>query len=207
MFEQEHIDRIRAFFATYPRYAEVVSYRELQPSVGQVTNLFYGDSITAAWPLHEFFPNHSLLNRGIGGDSVYGLYDRMVEDVFPYQPERVFLFVGINGIQEPAERILAHIKALAERLVESGPTVAVSSILPLREPDNWDRFQYQEKIVAINGELATYAAAQGHPFLDYHGAVRDDTGQLAAEHARPDGTHVTFAAYRRMADVVRPHLL
>jgi lysophospholipase L1-like esterase len=207
MFEQEHIDRIRAFFATYPRYAEVVSYRELQPWVGQVTNLFYGDSITAAWPLHEFFPSHSLLNRGIGGDSVYGLYDRMAEDVFPYQPKRVFLFVGINGIQEPAERILAHIQALAERLVESGTTVAVSSILPLREPDNWDRFQYQEKIVAINGELAAYAAAQGHPFLDYHGAVRDDTGQLAAENARPDGTHVTLAAYRCMADVVRPHLL
>jgi len=207
MFEQEHIDRIRAFYATYPRYAEVVSYRELQPSVGQVTNLFYGDSITSAWPLHEFFPNHSLLNRGIGGDSVYGLHDRMADDVFPYQPKRVFMFIGINGIQEPAERILAHIQALTERLIASGTTVALSSILPLREPDNWNRFQYQDKIVAINGELAVYAAAHGHIFLDYHAAVRDETGQLAADHARPDGTHVTLAAYRRMADVVRPHLL
>jgi lysophospholipase L1-like esterase len=207
MFEQENIDRVRAFFATYPRYAEIVSYRELQASVGQVTNLFYGDSITSAWPLHEFFPNHSLLNRGIGGDSVYGLYDRMADDVFPYQPKRVFMLVGINGIQEPAERILAHIQALAERLVASGTTVALSSILPLREPDNWNRFQYQDKIVAINAELAAYAAAQGHPFLDYHAVLRDETGQLAADYARPDGTHVTFAAYRRMADVVRPHLL
>ena len=207
MFEQEHIDRIRAFFATYPRYAEIVSYRSLQPSVGQVANLFYGDSITSAWPLHEFFPNHSLLNRGIGGDSVYGLHDRMDEDVFPYRPRRVFLLVGINGIQEPAPRIVAHIQALAERLVAGGATVALSSILPLRQPDKWDRFQYQDKIVAINAELAAYAAAQGHPFLDYHAAVRDETGQLAAECAREDGTHVTFAAYCRMAEVVRPHLL
>jgi lysophospholipase L1-like esterase len=207
MFEQEHIDRIRAFFATYPRYAEIVSYRELRSSVGQVDNLFYGDSITAAWPLHEFFPNHSLLNRGIGGDSVYGLYDRMAEDVFPYQPKRVFMLVGINGIQEPAERILAHTKALAERLVESGTTVALSSILPLREPDKWDRFQYQDKIVGINTELAAYATEQGHIFLDYHAAVRDETGQLAEEYARPDGTHVTLAAYRQMAEVVRPHLV
>jgi lysophospholipase L1-like esterase len=207
MFEQEHIDRIRTFYATYPRYADIVAYRDLRSSVGQVDNLFYGDSITSAWPLHEFFPNHSVLNRGIGGDSVYGLYDRMADDVFPYQPKRVFMLIGINGIQEPAERIVAHIQSLAERLVASGTTVALSSILPLREPDNWDRFQYQDKIVEINGALATYAAAQGHPFLDYHAAVRDETGQLAAEHARPDGTHVTFAAYRRMADVVRPHLL
>ena len=90
---------------------------------------------------------------------------------------------------------------------EHGSEVAYSSILPLRAGDRWNRFQYQGKIREINSALADYAKRNGQLFLDYHAAVRDETGQLAAECAGEDGTHVTFEAYCRMAEVVRPHLM
>ncbi len=208
MFEQEHIEGIKHFYATYPRYAEIERLRTLRPFVGTVKNLFYGDSITAGWPLHEFFPNQSLLNRGIGGDNVYGLRHRLVDDVFPYKPARVFMLVGINGIHEPEERIISHILALADLLRQQRIAVGLSSILPLRTPDKWNRFQYQDKIVRVNAVLRDAAArTEGCFFLDYHAAVRDETGQLAAACATADGTHVTFEAYCRMAEVVRPHLV
>lgn len=207
MFEQEHIDAITQFYSTYPRYAEIERFRTLRKSVNTVKNIFYGDSITSGWPLHEFFPNHSLLNRGIGGDNVYGLRHRLAEDVFPYRPARVFMLVGINGIQEPEERIVAHILAVADLLRQHGAEVGLSSILPLRAPDNGGRFQYQDKIIRVNTALSEAAArTPGLFFLDYHAVVRDETGQLAAACAAPDGTHVTFEAYCRMAEVVRPHL-
>ena len=208
MFEQEHTDSIVQFYSTYPRYAEIERFRALRAFVGSVRNIFYGDSITAAWPLHEFFPNHSLLNRGIGGDNIYGLRLRLEEDVLPYKPARVFMLIGINGIQEPEERIVAHILAVAEVLRRQQVEVGLSSILPLREPDNWDRFQYQDKIVRINAALRDASmATPGTFFLDYHAAVVDESGQLAAECAAADGTHVTFEAYCRMAEVVRPYLM
>ncbi len=207
MFEREHIEGILRFYASYPRYAEIERYRTLRPAVGSVRNLFYGDSITAGWPLHEFFPNHSLLNRGIGGDNVYGLRHRLADDVLPYRPARVFMLVGINGIHEPEDRIVAHILALVRLLREERIEVGLSSILPLRAPDRWNRFQHQEKIVRVNDALrAAAAATDGCLFLDYHAAVRDESGQLAAVCANEDGTHVTFEAYCRMAEVVRPHL-
>ncbi len=208
MFEQEHTDNIIRFYSTYPRYAEIERYRTLRTSVKTVKNVFYGDSITSAWPLHEFFPNHSLLNRGIGGDNVYGLRLRLADDVLPYKPTRVFMMIGINGIEEPEDRIVAHILAVADLLRQHHIEVALSSILPLRSPDSWNRFQYQDKIVRINAALrAASARLAGYIFLDYHAVVRDESGQLAADCAAPDGTHVTFEAYRRMAEVVRPHLI
>jgi lysophospholipase L1-like esterase len=208
MFEHEHTEAIVRFYSTYPRYAEIEQFRTLRPSVTTVRNIFYGDSITAAWPLHEFFPNHSLLNRGIGGDNVYGLRLRLADDVFPYVPTRVFMLIGINGIQEPEERLVAHVLAVADLLRQQRIEVGLSSILPLRAPDNWDRFQYQDKIVRVNAALRDAAAqTAGCFFLDYHSAVRDESGQLAVECATADGTHVTFEAYCRMAEVVRPHLV
>lgn len=209
MFEKEHTESILKFYATYPRYAEVEQFRRLRSSVGSVRNVFYGDSITAAWPVQEFFPNHSILNRGIGGDSVYGLRYRMEDDVFAYSPQRVFMLIGINGIQETEERIISHIQALAGMMRERGIEMGLSSILPLRAMPNGDgRVQYLEKIVRINEVLRETAAGdEGLFFLDYHAAVRDGSGQLAAEFSQPDGLHITFEAYCRMAEVVRPHLV
>ena len=208
MFEQEHTDGILRFYSTYPRYAEIERFRALRASVNTVKNVFYGDSITSAWPLHEFFPNHSLLNRGIGGDNVYGLRHRLADDVLPYKPSRVFMLIGINGIEESEERIVAHILAVADLLRQQHIEVGLSSILPLRAPDNWNRFQYQGKIVRINAALKDAAVrTDGCFFLDYHAVVRDESGQLAAACATADGTHVTFEAYCRMAEVVRPLLV
>ena len=52
-----------------------------------------------------------------------------------YGPQRVYMLIGINGIQEPEERLLAHILAVAELLRQQRIAVGLSSILPLREPD------------------------------------------------------------------------
>ena len=207
LFTKESCDAIQTFYDSYePCHALLHDYRRLKERVGHVQNIFYGDSITAGWPLKEFFPNASLLNRGIGGDNTSGLYLRMEEDVFPYTPKRVFMLIGINGIETPNDRLLAQTSALAGMMRERGVDVCLASVLPLRNPDAWNRFQYQDKIVELNGMIADWAKANGCVFLDYHSALKDETGQLAAEYARPDGTHLRFAAYEVMSEIVAPFL-
>jgi len=206
LFDSQSQKDIQAFYDTRDRWKSIQDYRKLTAEVGRVKNLFYGDSIFEMWNLHEFFPNASVLNRGIGGDNVCGLYLRLEDDVFPYTPEKVFLLVGINGIGLEKQLILERARAVALLIRERGSKVYLSSILPLRNPDAWNRFQYQEKIVEINAAQKQWSEANLDGFLDYHSRLKDATGQLAAEYARPDGTHLTFAAYRVMADVVRPYL-
>ncbi len=208
LFTKESCDAIQAFYDSYePCQPLLHDYRRLKGKVGHVQNIFYGDSITSGWPLKEFFPNVSLLNRGIGGDNTSGLYLRMEDDIFPYTPKRVFMLIGINGINAPNERMLAQISTLAQMMRKRDIDVCLSSVLPLRSPDKWDRFQYQGKIVELNGMLRKWADTNGCGFMDYHSALKDETGQLAAEYAKPDGTHVTFAAYEVMSEIVKPYLL
>ena len=118
LFDPESLRAIQEFYDTRERWQEILAYRKLADRIGHVRNLFYGDSITEAWPLHEHFPNHSLLNRGIGGDNVCGLYLRLAEDVFAYTPEKVFILIGINGIELPKQLILDRTRAVAELIRE-----------------------------------------------------------------------------------------
>ena len=98
IFPKEKIEAIRAFYRSYEPCHPLLALRRI-PHSEPIDNLFYGDSITAAFPLHEFFPEYTLLNRGIPGDTVYGLYDRLEPDLYAYSPRRVFLLIGINGIE------------------------------------------------------------------------------------------------------------
>ena len=59
----------------------------------------------------------------------------------------------------------------------------------------------------MNEALQDYAAREKMVFLDYHAALRDENGELAAEYARPDGIHLTAAGYLQMSRVVAPWLL
>ena len=143
---------------------------------------------------------------GIGGDNAVGLHLRLEADVLRYRPERVFMMVGINGIGWPEDLTVARITYVAHEMLERGIRVWLGSICPLRFPDKWDRFQYQDRIVRVNARLAEWAAAHGCGFLDYHAALRDGDGQLRAEFARPDGTHLLLPAYVVMSRLVAPHL-
>lgn len=209
MFEKENIDRILEFYSTYPRYAEILELRKLRESVGHVDNIFYGDSITFGWPVQEFFPNHSILNRGIGGDNVYGLYYRINDDIFPYTPKRVFVLIGINQIGEPEEQITSHILAVADMMREKDIEVGLAGILPLREEGcNPELYAFQDRIVRVNSVLKSATESNdGLFYLDYYSALIDSTGQLAAGCAGADGVHITFEAYCRMSEVVRPYIV
>lgn len=208
LFPHEKIESIRAFHATRDRCRALADYQTLTGTVKPVRQIFYGDSITEMWPLAEFFPGVSLLNRGVGGDNVYGLWDRLERDVLAYAPRRVFMLIGINGIEEhPAEGLVARIAALGDRMAKAGIEVFLSGILPLRFPDAWDRFRFQDRMVEVNAGLSETSRARGWGWLDYPSALRDGTGQLAEAYACPDGTHITFAGYVRMAEVVHPHLV
>lgn len=202
----ESRDTILKFYETYePNYVYFDRFKTLPPFA--VKNLFYGDSITAGFPLHDLFPGRSIINRALPGDTPTGLYLRLEQDLFAFTPQRVFMMCGINGIECGVKQVFAELSAVAGMIQERGSEVYLCSILPIRYPDKYNRFQYQEDICQVNAALRDHAAKNGMGYLDYHAAVRDEKGELAAEYARPDGTHITAAGYLRMSRVVAPYLL
>ena len=201
LFREEDCARIQNWYPTYERAAEKLEYRQIPPQ--KVKTLFYGDSITYNFQINEFFPGISFLNRGIPGDSLTGLYCRLEQDVYPYQPEQAIVMAGINGISEDNDRMLAKYEMIGDLIAERGIKVYFCSVLPLRHGDQWDRFQYQGKIVELNKRLAELSERKYAGFVDYHSAVLDEAQELAERFAKPDGTHVTFHGYCAMAEVLR----
>ena len=201
LFPEKDCTAIQNWYPTHERAAEKLEYRKIPPQ--KVKTVFYGDSITYNFQYHEFFPGISFMNRGVPGDRLTGLYSRLEQDLYPYQPEQVVLHAGINGIFEDNEIMLAKFEAISDLIVATGAKVYLCSVLPLRHGDQWNRFQYQDKIAALNKLLAELAGRKYSGFLDYHSAVKDEAGELAEKFAKPDGTHITFYGYCAMAEVLK----
>ena len=67
--------------------------------------VFYGDSLTGGIPgvsvlriLDTVLPEHELINRGRGGDTVQSLYDRVVRGRLDQPADLAFLWVGVNDV-------------------------------------------------------------------------------------------------------------
>ena len=67
-------------------FAELSHYRAANaklppPATGERRVVFFGDSVTEAWPLESAFPEKPYVNRGISGQSIAQLLLRLHEDV------------------------------------------------------------------------------------------------------------------------------
>ncbi|OQX93100.1 MAG: hypothetical protein B6I17_04270 [Tenericutes bacterium 4572_104] len=81
--------------------------------------VFVGDSITQDFNVYEYFPNHNVYNRGIGGDTSKGVLGRLNESVFELKPKKVFLHIGTNDfelIKDGIENISKRIKEIVEKI-------------------------------------------------------------------------------------------
>ena len=205
VFLPEYRESTLKFYETYePNFLYFDRFETLPPF--PVSNLFYGDSITAGFPLADLFPGYNMINRGLPGDTPTGLYLRLKRDLYPFAPKRVFLLAGINGMDRDEKQVLKELIALTE-LIRPRSEVVLSSVLPVQNHDKYNCWLQQAKICRVNEALQDYAAREKMVFLDYHAALRDENGELAAEYARPDGIHLTAAGYLQMSRVVAPWLL
>jgi lysophospholipase L1-like esterase len=193
-------------------FGELARYREENarlpaPALGEKRIVFFGDSITDAWHLPEYFPGKPYINRGIGGQTTPQMLVRFRQDVIALQPQAVVILAGTNDIAGNTgpmrlEDIEANFVTFAELAKAHGIRVVVSSVLPVHNytPQSLDLFSQRptEKIVELNRWLRGYCAASGCTFLDYFAAMVDKNGLLKRELA-DDGLHPNPAGYRLMA--------
>jgi lysophospholipase L1-like esterase len=187
------------------------------PAPGEARVVFMGDSITDAWddPKYGgFFPGKPYINRGISGQTTPQMLLRLRADVLALKPKVMVLLAGTNDMasntgQMTLEQTQANIETMSELCKLHGIKVVLSSILPVSnyhaKPEDWRGPQtYRrplENIRAQNAWLKTYAAANGHVYLDYWTATVDAQGMLKTELSEDD-LHPNAAGYAIMAPLV-----
>ena len=80
--------------------------------------------------------NKHIRNRGIIGDEVMGVYDRL-HQILPGHPAKLFLLIGVNDISHglTSDSIVSMIRTTVERIRKESPDTRLylQSLLPINE--------------------------------------------------------------------------
>ena len=165
------------------------------------TIVFFGDSITADSNFEEYYPELTIVNLGVYGDTLEDMLAR-VDEVRAAKPKQIFLLGGINCLRpDNVERCAEQYAALLDALREACPDAAicVESVLPVGaelDPDGSEN----DAVRRFNAALVTLAQEKGCDYVDIYAAYEQD-GALNPALTR-DGIHLNFTAYGPWADCI-----
>lgn len=177
---------------------------------------FLGDSITDQYPVDEYYPEFSVINRGVGGDTTLQVLDRLETTVYPLQPKLVILQIGTNDLfdRRSPEDIVTNIGRIVDGLQKHipGVTVILVSVYPTNVRDFarelasiFVRFRSNKAILEINRHLRALAEERGLQYVDVHSHLCDELGNLKKEYSL-EGLHLLAPGYAKVTEVIRPVL-
>ena len=178
--------------------------------VGKSDIIMLGNSLTDGAEWNELLNNRHVKNRGIVGDIVQGLYDRM-EPILKGQPKKIFILSGVNdvshgvtgdSIARAMEKLIVLIKARSPRT-----KIYLQSMLPFNnQVREWKLLVGREQVVVDgNRALEQVARRQGVTWINLYPLFADDQGRLRAEYTN-DGLHLLGPAYLIWRDTIKPYI-
>ena len=176
---------------------------EVRPAAaGEQRVVFFGDQITEAWRLAEFFPGKPYFNRGIGGQTSPQMLVRFRQDVIGLRPKVVVILAGTNdiaGFTGPATKgtIADHISSMTDLARANGIRVVLGSITPVCDcTKDQTGLRPQRRIADWNGWLREHAAQSGSVYVDYYSALA--SGRNFKPELTVDGVLPNDAGYKVM---------
>lgn len=163
--------------------------------------VFFGDSITSGGDFSRFFPDISICNLGVPGDTLRGMAERG-EMIAAVKPEKVFVMGGINSLTDSSyDRTLEEYRALLDRIGEvTDAEVCVQGILPVSAKQEKRLFVRNSTISRFNLEIAMLAEERGYTYIDLYGVFLKD-GEMDPACTK-EGIHLNAKGYRTWADAI-----
>ena len=185
-----------------PHYVSRTTLFDNLPGTADVVML--GDSLTEGANWNELFPNLSIANRGIAGDTSAGVRKRLTE-VISRQPKLIFLLIGSNDLAWglPMQFTVANIEAGIKEILHSSKAKLVLQSVPFAGVTHAHLFT-PEKVRALNAALKQLSDRYGIAFLDINRALAPN--EVLESKYTSDGLHLTGLGYQAWANVIRPTL-
>lgn len=162
--------------------------------------VFLGDSITEFGLWNEWFPDVSVANRGVAGDTTAGILRRLHSSVGTQRA--LSLLAGTNDIAQgvPSERIAANVDTILERIAVAAPEtkVVINSVMPRAAG-------FSDTVRDVNDKLRLIATKHGATYVDLWPAFADERGQIRPEFSL-DRLHLTGEGYRAWVGVLADHV-
>lgn len=173
--------------------------------------VFLGNSLTDGCEWAELFGNPHIKNRGISGDEVMGIYDR-IDPILKGKPAKIFLLTGVNDVSHDltADSILVMYRKLVSKIKSDSPKTKlyIQSILPVN--DEFTRFpkvhNKTQVIHDINKGLKQLAKENGYTYIDlYTHFIAPGTQSLDKKYTN-DGLHLLGPGYLVWKEVLKPYV-
>lgn len=192
-------------------------YNALNGLVKPQQVVLLGDSITEEFPAHEMLPDIGLYNRGISGNDTYDILNRLEQHIYPLQPGKLFLLIGVNDLakypNDTPQMVSLRIEEILDKLAANLPKCKLHliSVYPVNKSSDAKidqvmlSFSDNQRIVALNGYLRQLAQQKNLPYLDIHPQLLNAEGELDLVYTR-EGLHLTVEGYQVVVQALRPYL-
>lgn len=170
-----------------------------------------GNSLTHGCEWHELLGMPNIKNRGINGDVIQGVRDR-IDCVVLGHPKKIFLLAGINDVSHDlsADSIANALGNLIDYIREKTPTTQlfVESLLPIN--NSFQRYKAifgKEQVIRdINAKIEKMAGTKGFIWIDIYPEFADEEGNLRKDLTN-DGLHLLAPGYMIWKDILLPYVM
>ncbi len=160
-----------------------------------------GDSISRTWPeilQQHLGPAWTVIDKGKGGDSTYGMLARFDTDVIANHPQFVVICAGTAALGQGAgpQQIQSNIVKMCDLAAANGIKPVLCTIPP-RSDNNG---VYMQSVSEFNAWVKTYANAQGYSVIDFYDLLNNpvNSGHYVAQYNSGDGIHPSALGYQAM---------
>ncbi len=164
----------------------------------EVDVAFLGDSLTDGYDLAKYYPQYLTANRGIGGETTFGLEERLKVSVYDLKPKVAVLLIGGNNLTTMFDNYENILSGLQTNLPQT--KVVLVSLTAMGQ--SWG---HRNQIAAYNNvKIKMLAEKYGFGFVDLFTPLMDlETGEIRAEYTT-DGAHQTASGYEVFTREITP---
>ncbi len=172
--------------------------------------LFVGSSSFQKWKdVQDYFPEHTIINRGFGGSTLPDVIRYAPDIILPYHPKQIVIYCGENDIAEDTsitpQQVLSRVKTLLHIIRKKYKNIPVDYISIKPSPS---RIQWQQKMLASNILIQKYLQKQPNArFIDVYHAMLNPNGTINETIFIHDGLHMNATGYHIWQKILEPYLL
>jgi len=165
--------------------------------------VFFGDSLSKNSDFRQYFPDLSIVNLGMNGDTITGMQER-VKMIAAVSPSKVFILGGVNALRDDnLEKCVSDFAALLDSIRVEVPDadICVQSILPISREIQDSVGEHDSTIRSYNEALRGLAEERGMDYADIY-PLYEKGGEIDPE-LTLDGVHITDQAYSLWAEQIK----
>jgi lysophospholipase L1-like esterase len=172
--------------------------------------LFIGSSSFTKWQdVQNYFPSHTIINRGFGGSSLPDVIRYADDIIFPYQPKQIVIYCGENDLAGSdtvtAQLVFYRFKQLYNIIRAHYPNAKVSYISMKPSPS---RLHLMPKMLEGNLLIKNFLKRKKRTsFVDVYYSMLQVDGKPIESIFLEDKLHMNANGYAIWQKLIEPHLL